>query len=223
MKKFVVISLAVVMLFSMCMTVFAGPGGFVKSPSLNQAPVLVEATNEVDDCVAQIIVTAYADRAKLPEDDRLKLEEVYKMVVENPDLSKLIAKLQEIADELGVEVTDLAVSDLFDISSTYCESHDEHGHFDITLKADTLKNFVCLVHYYNDEFRIVDDAKVTNNGEHLEFTEKEFSPFLIVTNTAAQGDAPQTNDISMIYVWIMVAAAAGLVLVLGLSTKKQRA
>lgn len=222
MRKIITVCLMVVMLSSLMLSVFAAPGGFIQSISGNLAPELIKGENVSEDCTAELIITAYVNRDQLPEELRLQIEEAYRMIVENPDLSALNAKLAELAEELGVEVTDLAVSDLFDIHATDCDTHENHGHFDIVLKADTLKNFVCLLHYYNGEWRIVEDAKVTNDT-HLEFTEDEFSPFAIVVNTGESNpDAPQTND--MFTVYIAVAAISGLMIIgLAFAYRKERA
>ena len=221
MRKIIAVCLMVVMLSSLMLTVFAAPGGFIKSPSLNPAPELIEGENAAEDCLAELVITAYINRDELPEDLRLQIEEAYRLILENEDLSVLNAKLKEYAEELGVEVTDLAVSDLFDIHYVNCGDHDDHGHFDITLKAETLENFVCLLHYYNGEWLIVEDAKVTNDT-HLEFTATEFSPFAIVVNTGEAGDAPQTNDLLPIY--IAVAAISGLMIIgLAVAYRKERA
>ncbi len=220
MKKFITVCLMILMLVSMSTFVFAENGGFIQSPSSNQAPELVEGENEADDCVAQILITAYADRENLSEEVRTKLEESYKEIMENANLSALNEELEEIAKDNGVKSTDFAVSDMFDITATHCESHDEHGHFDIVLKAETLKNFVCLLHYFNGEWHIVPDAKVTGNGEHLEFTAEEFSPFAIVVNTAAPGaDEPQNNLTVAIYGIVIAVIALILLLLLGKKKK----
>lgn len=223
MRKIITVCLMIVMLSSLMLSVFAAPGGFIQSISGNLAPELIKGENVSDDCSAELIITAYVNRDQLPEELRLQIEEAYRIIVENPDLSVLNAKLAELAEELGVEVTDLAVSDLFDIHYVNCGDHDDHGHFDITLKAETLENFVCLLHYYNGEFTIVEDAKVTQNGEHLEFTATEFSPFAIVVNTGESNpDAPQTND--MFTVYIAVAAISGLMIIgLAVAYRKERA
>lgn len=223
MKKFITVCLMLALLVSMSVSVFAENGGFLVSISRNQAPVLVGAENESDDCVAQLLITAYADRAELPDEIRTKLEEAYKIIVENPDLSALNAELKETAEALGVNVTDFAVSDMFDISLTDCNGHEDHGHFDITLKPEFLENFVCLLHYYNGEWRVVKDAKVTGNGEHLEFTEDEFSPFAIVVNTAEDTpDSPTTFDVSTVFAVVAVLSASAIV-VLAFAYKKRRA
>ena len=222
MRKIIAVCLMVVMLSSLMLSVFAAPGGFIQSISGNLAPELIEGENATEDCSAELVITAYIDRDELPEELRLQIEEAYRLILENEDLSVLNEKLKDYADELGVEVTDLAVSDLFDIHYINCDDHEGHGYFDITLKAETLENFVCLLHYYNGEWRIVDDAKVTNDT-HLEFTATEFSPFAIVVNTGEPNpDAPQTND--MFTVYIAVAAISGLMLLgLAVAYKKTKA
>ena len=221
MRKIIALSLTVVMLVCMTLCVFAD-GGFVESISGNQAPELIGGGSLSEECPAELVITAYADRDELPEELRLQIEEAYRLILENKDLSVLNEKLREIAEELGVDVTALAVSDLFDIHYINCDDHEDHGHFDITLKAETLENFACLLHYYNGEFTIVEDAKVTGNGDHLEFTATEFSPFIIVTNTGTENDSPQTNDLLPIY--LAVAAVSGLMIIgLAVAYKKERA
>ena len=181
MKKILALCLTIVLIASASISVFASTGSFVSSPSLNPAPEIVEAENEDDDCNGTLSITAYCNRLDLPEEARQDIEEAYTIIRGTRDLSTLNETIATIAKQRGVEVTDLAVSDLFDISANGCTgNHDDHGLFDITLKAETLKNYVCLLHYYNGEWIVVDNAIVTNNGEHLEFEEKEFSPFAIV-------------------------------------------
>lgn len=181
MKKVLTFCLMLALVMSLSVSVFAN--GFVSSPSRNQAPELIEATNKTEDCVSEIIIKAYADRAELSDEARAQIEAAYASIVDTVDISSLNDAIADIVEDLGIKASDLAVSDLFDISSTDCEGHEDHGDFDIVLKAETLKNFVCLIHYYNGEWHVVDGAEVTNNGEHLEFTEGEFSPFAIVVST----------------------------------------
>lgn len=220
MKKIVAIILALVLVFSLSLTAAAELGGFIESPSNNKAPELVSATNEDEDCEAKLLITAYADRHELSEEVIKKLEEAYGIIVKTDDLTELNAKIADFAKKNGVKVSDLAVSDMFDISAVGCDDHEDHGHFDIALKSDTLKNFVCLIHYYEGKWRVVEDAKVTHDGTHLEFTEDEFSPFAIVVNTGAAGTSPETIDNSntVWYVAVMVVCALGLIVVL----KKQK-
>ncbi|MBR3692613.1 MAG: LPXTG cell wall anchor domain-containing protein [Clostridia bacterium] len=209
MKKVLTAILVLVLVLSLSFSVLAAPANFISSPSTEEAPGLVSGTNVSEDCVAQLIITAYAERDELPAEIRALLEEAYKMITEAGDLSELNAKVKEIAEKMGLDMKDLAVSHLFDISTTDCDGHADHGHFDVTLSADTLHNFVCLLHYYNGEWRIVENAQVTNNGEHLEFDEDEFSPFAIVVST----DTPDTGDNMdiVLFAALMVLSGAAVV------------
>jgi hypothetical protein len=156
-----------------------------------------------------VVITAYGDRNDLTAEQRQKLEEAYAMIVGAENLTTLNAGLATIAQQLGVNTTDLAVSDLFDISATDCDgNHADHGMFDITLKAETLNNFVALLHYYNGEWRVIDNAEITNNGEYLEFTEKEFSPFAIVVSTADIEPQPASNNFG----WIIAIIVAVIII-----------
>lgn len=204
MKKICLFGLTLALALSMSLAVSADPGNFVSSPSGNQAPVLVEYDNATEDCPATLTVTSYADRDQLPEDAKNALENAYAQISDHKtNLSALNDALLTIAADLGVDITDLAVSDLFDISRSDCDSHEGHGAFDLVLKAETLNNFACLLHYTNGAWVVVDDAQVTQNGEHLEFSVEDLSPFAIVVNTAAVGgdtteeettDAPATEE-----------------------------
>lgn len=183
MKKVFIVVMFLVLVASMSFSVFATPGTFVSSPSLNPAPELIEGKNETDDCPATIIITAYAKRDQLSAELRQQLEAAYAEIVGAKDVSELNAQLKAVSDKMGVNTSDLAVSDLFDISAIGCDVHGEHGAFDIILKASTLKNFVSLMHYKDGEWVIVDGAEVTKEGQHLEFTYDDFSPFAIVVST----------------------------------------
>jgi len=203
MKKVLALVLTLVMMAALTVTVFAA-GAFVSSPSGNQAPGLVEFENEDKDCTATIVVTSFANRGSLSEAARALLEKAYNQILGATDLSSLNADLAKLAKKLGITTADLAVSDLFDISATEDVDHDEHGAFDITLKADTLKNFVALLHYNGTEWEIVEGAKV-KDGNHLVFEIDDFSPFAIVTSTV---DFPEKS-----FPWwilIVIVAAGGL-------------
>ena len=223
MRKIIAVCLMVIMLASLTLSVFSAPGGFIQSPSNNPAPELIEGVNESEGCTAQLIITPYIERDTLPEEDRLIIEGVYKQIVESPDLSALTEDLIDVAAKLGVEVKDLAVSDLFDVRYIGCDIHQYHGIFRIKLKAETLDNFVCLLHFHEGEYHIVEDAKVTEDGDYLVFTTNKLSPFAIVVNTSEENpDAPQTNDMFPIYV--TVAAVSGLMLLgLAVAYRKERA
>lgn len=225
MKKVVAICLMMVMVLSMSVNVFAAPGGFVSSPSGNPAPEVVIFTPSDDDCKGRLVVTAYGDRHDLSEALREMLEKAYDSIVNSDDLTKLNAELAKIAADKNIGGADLAVSDLFDIHVTGCDYHDGHVGFDITLDADALSHFVGLLHMNKDgEWKLVTDAEVVNNGEHLKFSVDSFSPFAIVIDTSSgTPDAPPTGDNSMIHIYaIIMAVSAIAIIVIAVKSKKQR-
>lgn len=221
MKK--VLSICLVLVMMMCMSITASAeGAFVSSPSNNKAPTLVECENESADCKAEIIITSYTDRSTLTDTSREIFEKASETIRKTDDLSTLNSSLADVAKDNKVAVTDLAVSDLFFVSSTDCADHSEHGDFDVTLKADTLKNFVGLLIYDNGEWKLVKDAKVTNNGTHLEFSNTTLAPYAIVVNSSATNtNSPETEDNSLIPVCAvaMVVSGAALLFVMKKTAK----
>ena len=189
MKKFLSICLALVLVLSLSATVLA-VGTFTPSVAGTRAPELIEGKNSDPGCDSKVYITAYADRDDLPEEVCAMLEKAYGDILNAESLADLCEAIAAIAAARGIDVADLAVSELFDISAGSCSgNHEGHGHFDITLKTEALNKFFCLLHYYNGEWVIVDNAMVTNGGEHLEFDVKEFSPFAIIVDVSE--DAPE--------------------------------
>lgn len=216
MKKLLVVCLTIALAVGMSVSALAAAGGFISSPSRNPAPELIYGANVSEDCQAEVKVTAYGDRDQLSVDARQQIESAYAKIMGVQDLTALNGAIGTTAQELGFNTADLAVSDLFDISSSACEGHEAHGHFDITLKPETLANFVCLLHYYNDEWHIVESAEVTNNGEHLEFDAEHLSPFAIVVSTADATVEPpvKKNNTGL----IIAIAVAGVLAVAGVAS-----
>ena len=225
MKKVLAICLMIVMVVSMSVTSFAAPDGFVSSPSGNPAPTVVDFDPSNDNCTGWLVITPYGDKEDLSDVLRSLLEKAYNDIVNSDDLTKLNAELAKIAADKNIEGKNLAVSDLFDIHVTGCDYHDGHFGFNITLDADKLSGFVGLLHMNkNGEWELVADAKVVNNNENLQFSVDSLSPFAIVVDTTIDGgDAPQTGDNSMIYIYVILMAASALALVtILLKNKKQR-
>ena len=223
MKKVMAICLTLVMVMSLGIVAFAAPGSFISSPSMNKAPILIGYENESSDCTAKLILTAYADRKTLPENLCAMIEKAYDMIVGTDDLSTLNSGVADLAKDAGVKVTALSVSDLFDLRYVDCSNHDLHGSFRIVIESEKLESFVCLLHYYNGEWSIVDSAKVTNDGKYLEFTAKEFSPFAIVVKTDAENvTPPYTGDNSAIFICSVVMAISVTTIVVLLATSKKR-
>ncbi|MGN1478477.1 MAG: hypothetical protein ACI4XH_01815 [Acutalibacteraceae bacterium] len=233
MKKVMAVILSLIMVLSLSMIAFAAPGEFIESPSGKQAPVIVEYENESADCTARLILTPYADRASMPDDLRLNFEKAYGIIAGTTDLSTLNGGIVDYAKKVGAKVSDLAISDFFDLRYEDCNNHNPHGSFRIVVEPETLKRFVCLLHYYNGEWTIVSDAHVTHDGQYLEFTAKEFSPFAIVVNTGdgttgGSGNenpvSPNTDDNNPVIICsaIMAVSACGIIAVLVTGKRKSR-
>lgn len=223
MKKILMICMAAIMAASMCMAALAAPGGFISSPPGQPAPEIDSFTPVDDDCTAGAVITPYGDRDELTDAQKELLEEAYNEIVNADNLAELNVDLAKLAEELDIDVDGLAVSDFFDIHEINCENHEEHKDFVLVLNADTLKNFVCLLHMNKDgEWELVSDAEVIGDGTQLKFSVDSFSPFAIVVNTTTL--PPQTNDNGMFYIYLalMVLSAVALVVV-AVKIKKQNA
>ncbi len=221
MKKFMITCLALVLMMSMSLTAFAA--GFVESPSLNPAPTLVSFYVDSEECEADLVITAYSQRSNLSEEGRVTIEGVYDDIKNATDISTLSADLAAVANSLNVATADLSVSDLFDISYMNCdpETHTaEHGSFHITLRAETLDNFVGILHFTDGAYELVSDAKVNENGD-LTMSVDSLSPFAIVVGP--EKSAPDTGDNSMIYMWGILAAVSALAVVICLKEAKKNA
>jgi len=221
MKKVVAIVLAVIMVASLSLIVFAGPGSFVKSPSLNGAPELMDGSRLPEGCDGYLLVTPYAKRKTLPEETKKMLESAYDQIVATKDLTTLSTELAKLAQSLNIPGEQLAVSDLFDVSVFGCTKHEYHFNYYIRLKADTFKNFVGLMHLNGDTWELVKDAKLEENGKVLTFTAKNLSPFAVVVDTDPTTDPTPTGDNTqmILYVFIMAASAVAIVVLWGKSKK----
>ena len=218
MKKVLALCLTLVMVIAMSVPAFAGPGGFVSSPSGSSAPDLYEYSNTDHNCTATLVITAYADRHTLDDETREELEAAYTEIANSTDITTLNADLAKLAKDMGIDGKKLAVSDLFDVSYYSCPSHSEHGAFHITIKPETLQNFAGLLHRNGDSWELL-EAKV--DGELLTFVVEDLSPFAIVVDTSA--GSPVTGDFSNVgfYVAAMTVSAAALVVIVCMLAKKR--
>jgi len=244
MKKLLVLCLTVLMVLTMALSAVAAPGGFVESPTNEKSPSLVGGKPDSDDCDAYLVVTPYADRAKLNDEKRAAIEDAYAKVVANKDLTKLNSQLAVVASGMGISKEDLAVSELFDVSYYGCDGHENHGGFTITIKAIMLDRFVGLLHVHNGEWKLVENAKVIENNENLTFYVEELSPFAIVVNNdpdyvpggdtssgetssgdeSDPDDGPQTGDIRSFWIYIVIMAVSAIAMIaLWIKYKKQSA
>lgn len=225
MKKVLVFCLTVVFMASMTLTAFAAPGAFVKSPTGNPAPTVIEFKCADEGCTARLVITPYGERKKLSAFLQDLLNKMYDLIKGTNDLTTLNADLAKLAKDKNIKGTNLAVSDLFDIHYEGCDNHEEHHDFDIVLSADSLKNFVGLLHMKSDgtnTIELIKGAKVTGDGDHLAFSVGSFSPFAVVIDTSANPSQTGDDNLIPVYASVMAVSALGIILIL-VKSKKQSA
>lgn len=212
MKKIAVSLLALVLAVMMPLTAFAA-GSFLSSPSANAGNELVDY-EFTDGCEAEIIITPYGERDTLDDEARKLLEEAYDQIAGTKNLGDLVEGLKELAEKAGIDVSTLAVSDLFNIGYKGCDDHGNHA-YSIKIKPDVLKNFFALMQYVDGKWIIIEGATV--DGEYLSFSSKYYGPVAIVVST---GDAKTGDSFPWIYLVMMVVSAAGLAAVSVVYKKK---
>lgn len=200
MKKIFAVILSVMMIASLSVTSFAA--SFVSSPSGNPAPTLDSFEFESKDCTAGIQITPYSKRDTLTDQGEKDIEAAYANIKSTDDVSSLNADLAALAKSKEINGKNLAVSDLFDVSYTGCDDHGEHGKVTVKLNAETLKDFVGLLHYKNGKWELVANAKA--EGDTLTFSVDSLSPFAIVVD-ATRGSS-DTGDNGGVYILVAVAA-----------------
>ena len=191
MKKLFAIVLALVMVLSLNISVFAAEDSFVNSPSNNRAPVVEESKNENSNCTSDVVVIPFGDRDTLPEDVKQQLQDAYDSIIKADDLTDLFSGLDSILAP-GTLPGDLSVSDLFNVGHTDCLDHANHGRFEITLSADTLKGFVGLVQFIDGNWVVVEDAKL-ENGKLTFTSDADGSYAVVVDKTKAETISPITG------------------------------
>ncbi len=211
MKKIVVFCFAILMVFALTIPTFAAPGAFVSSPSGNMAPELVNYVAETEGCVATIKITAYSERASLDEAARLELEDAYNQIA-NPTEDNAYSKaINQLASDKSMNVSQLSVSDLFDISASDCEGHDAHEGFTITLKSETLTNLVGILHFNGSTWDIVDVSELNKEEGTVTFNVDELSPFAFVVGDGTGADVPDDGPNNLWWIIPTVIAAGGAI------------
>lgn len=211
MKKALVVIMALVIMTLCSVSALAAPTNFVSSPEENKAPVIVDVTNEDEDCTATVNVTPYSQRKNLSSNSRTNMEKAYKNITETPDLSKLDKDLEDAAKKQGLDGDDLAVSDIFNLEYDDCVEHDEHGNFKIKLTADTLKGFVGLMRFDGEKWTYVKGAAVTD-GTYLTFTADKLDNFAIIVKKDTV--SPATGDfVSVAMTVAMLVSLCGVAVV----------
>lgn len=208
MKKILIVLLLTVVAVIMSISAFADTGAFVQSPSANMAPEIVSGDSEDKEDV-ELVITSYADRGDLPEEAREAIEKAYVKISGIKNLSSLCGALKEVAAKKNIPTTNLEVSDLFDISDA--EGGSDGCTYDIVVTAETLENFVGLLHFTEGKWELIDNAVVEEiDGElHLKFSTDGLSPFAIVVDTGADLPVEDTKGNSILTGVLAIVAIAG--------------
>ena len=189
MKKLITLALALIM--AMTMTV-AASAAFVSSPSASDGPSIEDVVTEDGSEAPEIVLTPYKDRENLSEDGKKDMEEAYDDIKGTDNLVDKVEGLDEVAEDKGVKEEDLAVKDLFNLDTEDGEALD--GKVTITLKPDTLKNFVALVVKDGDSWVVVPGVEVDKENGTISFDAEDLGTYAIVVNNPDDKDSPATSD-----------------------------
>lgn len=219
MKKLLAITLTLIMVATLSITAFAANGAFLSSPSNNPAPEILDFSTETEDCYAELVVTPYADRDSLSEEARAAIEEAYKQIANAKDYESLQKALKAIADELGIDLSELSISDLFYIGYIGCEDHITDGHkgFTVTLKCDNIADLVGVLLFYNGEWHQVQILSIDKEAGTVTIFLEHFGPVAFVTSKYVP---PYTGDSSMAGLWVALAGVSAVAL--AVTTKKSK-
>ncbi len=221
MKKFVSISMTLLLAVVFTATALAAPAGFVSSPSGNEAPTVTETQNPSEGCTNEIDIVSFGDRDELGDNESKDMEDAYDDIVNNEDGSSLDKVLEELSEKTGIPVESLAVSDLFHVGQEGCTDHSAHGPAVVTLSAETLKNFAGLLHYSGGEWKLV-DATVNAGESTITFTAAGFGPYAIAVDGTFSGTSPDTGDNGISWIWFAMMIASGMGLaVIAVASKKR--
>ena len=98
----------------------------------------------------------YSKRSALTAKQKREFTKCYNDVKKHTDLTELTEDIADIAEEQGLDVSDLAVSDIF----YSVLPKDKKSGTRVRVKAPNLDKFVALLCYSNGQCSVVKDAKV---------------------------------------------------------------
>lgn len=148
------------------------------TPSTSTDQTGTAAKNEEQDKYRAV---GYSKRSALTAKQRREFIKCYNDVKKHTDLTELTEDIADIAEEQGLEVSDLAVSDIF---YSVLPKNKESG-TRVRVKAPNLDKFVALLCYSNGQWSVVKDAKVNANGK-LVFKTKKAAAYAIVIDTTEE-------------------------------------
>ncbi len=209
MKRVSTFLMAMLMIVALAIPAFAA-SAFVSSPSGRPAPTIVSVEPDSENCKAELVITAYADRASLSDEARALLEQAYADIANGgSDFSEIMAKL---AKQLKVDASELAISDLFDVDIANCANHDEHDGFTITIKVDDASKLVGVLRLNSSNWETCDVYEIDRENNTVKFYGTEAAPIALVVTT---GELPAEGGsnlwwIILLIILVLVAVGAAL-------------
>jgi LPXTG-motif cell wall-anchored protein len=223
MKKLIVFAMVLMLCATMVLPVCAQEQEFVPSITYKDGLVVTEATMNGEDVSACIEVTSIKEAKEkttdITQEARDELLEVYEK------LSNGTLKLPLEGDYVVLELVDIS------FAQKACVETTDHEHAAWLAKENNTvtidlghmgKNFELKVFCYNDG-QWVEIENVVNNGDGTFTCEFEhFCPVAFCVEGDALEQGPVTGDNSNLILWlgIMLAAAAGLVTVLAVNRRR---
>ena len=199
-KKILAFVMAVAATFVCSASAFAANGEIVYSPSHHgpeadtstsgsaTAGTTTPSTSTKDDEQGSTAANAeeqdkykaygYSKRSALTAKQKREFTKCYNDVKKHTDLTELTEDIADIAEEQGLDVSDLAVSDIF----YSVLPKDKKSGTRVRVKAPNLDKFVALLCYSNGQWSVVKDAKVNASGK-LVFKTKKAAYAIVIDTT----------------------------------------
>jgi len=157
--------------------------------------VYIIKRKESDGCDVEIVVTPYAKKTTIESNEsRLEIDIAYDEVMKTKSVCTMAPVMIKWIEGTNLVDEDLVLSNIFDVTvyvheaGTHKVDYDHSRLYNIKVGAETLRNFVALLHYNYDpvsetgEWEIVPDARVTGvNKDIVTFSWVDGSPFAIVS------------------------------------------
>lgn len=213
---------AAVLLAAGCLTAYAAPspGGtvikednpyhmkiagdrIVKTTIEGTGIIKLDIVKEADDLKYKLIVTPYAQYPTIADPTNRDLcPVVYQDIVPVPVLSDYLPIIRPKAAAISVPPEDCCTYQIFDVTyyrdyGDHLEKSDKHSTISLNLPDYVLDRFVCLLHYMNGQWYVVDNAYVERSEGLLCFSVDKLSPFAIIVHENLKTDttikSPQTG------------------------------
>lgn len=238
MKKFISLFLAAIMVMSFGLSSFAATE-FVKSIEAKDAPEIVSPEGYGDDTAALLLDKTNAVKGTIPraelivtpfdpkgtDDVQKELGAAYESIRANKISGVLSDADKKEIEDAGVKVSNLVVTDLFDLYYTKQDSLSEDNKLNVTfstdLKLKTTDKLFVMVEVDGVWIKVPSkDVKITSNGNiNVSFTKLCPVAFMIET------EPDNTSSAIPLGFWIALAAVSLLAIVLiaflGLRNKKE--